>query len=106
MLEKFIDKPWNFDKISKLHSEFELTEDFFDRHVDKPWNWRYIDVCAKFIYKHWEKIPKTENVLRVLRKDLEKKQVLSAAKSWLDSQQPTILPSAPPREEVEGEITV
>jgi len=56
LLEKYLDKPWNFYYLSRNPS---ITLDFIERHLDKPWNWDYLsrhpNITLDFIERHLDK---------------------------------------------------
>lgn len=50
LLSKHIHKPWNFDRLSDLN----ISEEFLERHTDKPWKWSKLQkrVSYRFVTKH------------------------------------------------------
>ena len=52
-IEKYPDKPWDWNSISYNPN---ITIEFIEKHSDKPWNWYYNIYKSKYYYRNYRKI--------------------------------------------------
>ncbi len=110
-MRKFPNKPWDWKFLTHYVSYGYVSE-----FPNKPWNWErmsnYPSLPYDFAVKHLEKLPLTDNLLKVLKTHEEKMELLkkyqkiktSEVVPWGPKETGEVIPSAPLREteEIEG----